>query len=599
VFCSFRPVTLGLILILAGCRSAAPPRGIERLALLPFANLTGDHAYDWLGRGVQIVLNRQLATSRTISGNNYADIAGATQGRATRILHGTLEQSQGSLRLEAYVEDAVTHRQVGERITLKARSEQFLVALDRLAHNLAADASPAPATQLAALAAYVEAQNAPQLEAKTSALARAAQLDPQFALPLLSLAELNLNAGRRDEAQAAITAAATRQLDPMERGQLALLSANLSQDRGTQAQALQQVAAAAPSQPNVQLFTAGLLYRLRQMAPAVAAIERAAKVDPENGEIWNRLGYAQAYLGRLPAAREALETYQKLEPAEPNPLDSLGEVHYLAGKFKAAADYFQTAYARAPQFEGGRAILKAAYSRLLDGQFEPANQSLAQYLKTAGATPAAEIARAHFLYSSGQPAPALKLLEENAAKSTGPLAALYQTHRCGLSLRTDRAQAQAAARAAISGGASAPAILCFFISQPSTTPAEWTARADKAFAAPQARDFRRQALAYALFFDAHYADAFPLIETLLLESHPDADSELRAFHAECQWRTGRWKSVRDSVTRWPLPAQDSIFAGLHIQSFLDTVVKTAFHFEDNEASKRWAPISEKIARPIP
>jgi Flp pilus assembly protein TadD len=343
---------------------------------------------------------------------------------------------------------------------------------------------------------------------------------------------------------------------------------------------------------------ASLLSRLHQFAPSIAAYERALRVDPENSDNWNRLGYTNAYLGRLPAARQAIERYRQLEPAEPNPLDSLGEVHYMGGQFKLAGDYFQAAFAKSPQFEGGRALLKSAYARLLDGQFDEADRAFTQYAKATEGSPATELARAHWLYTSGKPEAALAGLTEVAGKATGPLAALYQAHRCGLLLRTDRAAAQAAARVAIASAPAPVALLCGFLSQPSATPAEWSARVDRAFNSAQAAGFRRQALAYALFFDGHYADAFPLIETLALESNPDGDSELRALLAECQWRTGRWAAARETLARWPLPAADSIFGGQHVPAYVAAILKTGEHFDDNAVAKRWPPIASRIARSL-
>ena len=594
----FSRFLLVLIVLLVGCQSSAP-RVMERLALLPFANLTGDRSLDWLSRGAQVVLNRQLATSRVVSVAPYGDVGEAVLGRATRLLHGVIERRGSGYRLEAFVEDSTTHQQVGDRIELKMPAEQVLGGLNRLAHLLATDAAAPPVAQPAALAAFVEAQSLPQPEAKIAALRQAAHLDPQFGLPMMALAELGIGTGHPDDARAALEGALARQLDPIERQQVALLSANLNAnlanpDRTAQVQALQKLAEAAPSQPGLQLFAASSLERLRQAGPAVTALERAVRVDPENGELWNRLGYAQAYLGRLPAARQALETYQRLEPKEPNPFDSLGEVHYLGGQFKAAAEYFQTAFARAPQFAGGRALLKSAYARLLDGQFEAAEQAFAAYAKAVGASPLTEVARAQWLQSSGQSPAALKVLDEAARQATGPLAALFQTHRCALLLPNDRAAAQAAAQAAMKAGPSAPAALCFFLSQPTTTPAEWSARVERAFPGLPATSFRRQALAYALFFDGHYDDAFPLLESLFLQSDLAADSEVRVLLAECQWRTGRWPSARETLARWPLPAPDSLFAGRTITAYLVAILKTGEHFDDNAVAVRWAPIARKL-----
>ena len=420
--CSWRLFLFAQILLLAGCQPSAPPRAIESLALLPLDNLSGDRALDWLGRGAQLALHRQLAASRTVAAAAYPEVSSATLGRATRLLHTTVDKHAGQLRLEAVIEDALTHRQVGDRIILQVPPEQIPGGLNQLARRLANDAAVGPSQNPEALAAFVEAESASERQAKIAALTRAAGLDPQFALPLITLAELQLAAGKRDEAQSALNALAARQLDPIERAQAGLLQANLAQANLAQAspqraQALEKLAAAAPLQANLQLFAATQLQSLHQMAPVVEAYNRVLRLDPGNAEIWNRLGYANAYLGRLPAARAALETFQKLEPDNANALDSLGEVHYLSGEFKQAAGYFQAAYSKSPQFSAGRAMLKAAYALLLDGKMAAADQAAAQYAKSAGQFPAAEVAHAHWLYSRGQPTEALAYLAAAAAKS--------------------------------------------------------------------------------------------------------------------------------------------------------------------------------------
>ncbi|MBY0502289.1 MAG: tetratricopeptide repeat protein [Bryobacteraceae bacterium] len=593
MFFSWRLIPFLTVLTIAGCRREAP-RAFERVALLPMENLTGDHAYDWLARGGQTQLSRQLASSRSVAPVNYATSSSAAVG-ATRILHTTLEKRDRALRIEAILEDAVTHQQVGDRVALLVPPEQVLGGINELARWLAKDAAQPVPPKPAAMAAFVAAQSvtgqsAPG-DARLAGLTQAASLDGTFAPPLMALAELHLSAGRKEEARAAIEAAATRALTPVEREQVALLRASANEDRPRQAEALAKLSAAAPLQADLQLFTATRLQALRQLGPAVESYERALRVEPNNRDLWNLLGYANGYLGRLPAARQAFARYQALSPAEPNVLDSQGEVNYMNGQFKEAGDFFAATFARAPQFEGGRAMMKAAYARLLAHQDDEADHAAAAYAKAAGPTPAAEVARIHWLFSRGKPSEAVDYVDQLVANAKGPLLGLYQSHRCGLLLSRNRAAAHASARAAVAASPSSPAIVCLFLSQPSASPAEWAARAEHSFQVPL---FRRQALAYALFFDRHYTEAFPLIESLLLESGPDADSELRVWLAECQWRTGRWASAKETLARWPLPAADSIFAGRQVTQFVLATLKTGEHFDDNAIAKRWSPVGKTM-----
>ncbi len=88
----------------------------------------------------------------------------------------------------------------------------------------------------------------------------------------------------------------------------------------------------------------------------------ATQLDPEAPQTWNELGYALAWAKDLSGAREALGQYQRLAPENVNALDSQGEVSYMLGDFKAAAEYFEKAAARNPA-----ELLKAAEARLMAG----------------------------------------------------------------------------------------------------------------------------------------------------------------------------------------------------------------------------------------
>ena len=64
------------------------------------------------------------------------------------------------------------------------------------------------------------------------------------------------------------------------------------------------------------LYRAGLAARLDQRFDAAAGLlTRAARLQPENADIWVQLGFAERAVGRLDEARAAFEQAVSLAPA--------------------------------------------------------------------------------------------------------------------------------------------------------------------------------------------------------------------------------------------------------------------------------------------
>jgi len=62
-------------------------------------------------------------------------------------------------------------------------------------------------------------------------------------------------------------------------------------------------------------------------------------------------------------AVKTMEGYAKLRPADANPLDSLGDVHYMYRKFPEAAAAYQQVAVKFPQFQAGGDYYKAAWAK--------------------------------------------------------------------------------------------------------------------------------------------------------------------------------------------------------------------------------------------
>src|SRR5260370_42571482 len=104
-------------------------------------------------------------------------------------------------------------------------------------------------------------------------------------------------------------------------------------------------------------------------------------IDPAKAVALNGLGYAEAEAGNLDAAKKALEDYARQPNQQTNALDSLGEVHFMNGRFAEAEKYFAQVTARDPSFLGGAARLKAAYARWFAGELPGADALMRRYLE--------------------------------------------------------------------------------------------------------------------------------------------------------------------------------------------------------------------------
>lgn len=99
------------------------------------------------------------------------------------------------------------------------------------------------------------------------------------------------------------------------------------------------------------LFLAGDWLVLQQRyEQAVTVLERAVTIYPDYAAALNDLSYAYAYTGNFEKAFAAMDRYVALEPDQPNPHDSYGEILRMAGKFDAALEQYRMSIRIDPNF---------------------------------------------------------------------------------------------------------------------------------------------------------------------------------------------------------------------------------------------------------
>jgi tetratricopeptide (TPR) repeat protein len=83
---------------------------------------------------------------------------------------------------------------------------------------------------------------------------------------------------------------------------------------------------------------------------ALVVLERAVKLYPDYAAALNDLAYGYANTGNFDKAFAAMDRYVALQPDQPNPHDSYGELLRMAGKFDAALEQYRMSIRIDPNF---------------------------------------------------------------------------------------------------------------------------------------------------------------------------------------------------------------------------------------------------------
>jgi len=351
----------------AAC-SPTPHRGVERLAIFPFSNLTGDPALDWVANAGPAILSQELAAGAHVLPLRAASVGTAALQNATQLLHCTFTQRSGSLQIQYALEDAGRHRM----IATGSVNGTALFAVSALARTLDADgARPFSTPNPDAAAAWGRGE-----------FERAVALDPDFGAAWSSWIAQAAQAGQPDlAAELAGRALARASLrSPLDKAQIQLSLATLQKDQAARVAALTELARLGPHDTSALLGLAAIEQQARRFSASAELYRRVLAIDPSAADALNALGYAQGESGDLDAAKKTFEAYGQMPNQANNSLDSLGEVYFMNGRFADAEKYFAQVSEREPNFLKGAPLMKAAYARWLGGDLAGADALMQTYL---------------------------------------------------------------------------------------------------------------------------------------------------------------------------------------------------------------------------
>jgi Flp pilus assembly protein TadD len=391
-----------LLAALAACSRPSQPRA-ERIAILPFENLTGDASLDWVRAAAPAIVNAEMTAAGKITAIRADNVNSAYAENATRFLHGYFTGRAGNLRFEIESEDASRHKMVAN----VAETGSVLGAMNAIAKRFDPSAHPFSTSNEEALAAWGRGD-----------FEHAVAIDPNFGAAWLSwtdsLAAHGDTAAALDVAHRALAEPSLR--SDVDRAKIEAASAALSGDTAGRAHALEKLASLTPNDIALLNTLAETEMLARDFPAAVSPYRKILAMDPANGAAMNSLGYAQAEAGDLEGARRSFEDYGAQPGQKTNSLDSLGEAYFMNGRFADAEKSFLEAYREDPAFLSGTDLSKAGYAHWLGGDLKGADAIMKRYFDSRRNDRLIAWREAAWLYTTGRREPAVAALNASPDK---------------------------------------------------------------------------------------------------------------------------------------------------------------------------------------
>jgi Flp pilus assembly protein TadD len=376
--CAFA-ITILLAAVLTGCARQKPDLN-ERLAVIPFENLSSDLSLDWMRRAVALVVVNDLRGSPNLFAQAAESINAAYEMQASRVLQGYFYRRNGRLEIHAAIEDLKKTKTIENVDVAGFLAQGALPLANELARKVSDGARPFETAHEATLEAYGKALAAGDRQEMLQGLQAAAESDSKFAQGYLDWSRILLASGDRAGALQAIDAGLKGQPDAIGRAQLTYTAASIRGDQAARKSALESLTHLTPADARIFRELAQLQVASREFSAAIRNFEAAGRLVPDEAQNWNELGYARAYAGDLEGAKQALNQYQPLLPQQNvNGLDSLGEVSFYLGDFAGAERSFLDADRKNRAEFGGGELVKAAQARLMAGDLGNADALFRKY----------------------------------------------------------------------------------------------------------------------------------------------------------------------------------------------------------------------------
>ncbi|HYL13207.1 MAG TPA: protein kinase [Terriglobales bacterium] len=409
-------------------RGASPAGGQQHkaIAVLYFSNLAQDPSLNWLDSGVTDMLTTNLAqvkgldvlsTERVLSAvqrvskdGKSLDPAQAQKvaqdaGADAYITGALLKVGPTQLRLDVRMQDTGTG-QILFSEKLEGQDVQSIFGMvDRLTASIAGNFLPP--SDLPQRAPEIEQASTSNIEAyrhyqqgveygrrfliaeSIRELEEAVRLDPQFALAYMHLSDEYFQDGdlRRSNEVAVKVGQMQSRLPRYEQLLLQVLNAGRSRSLEAIAEARENLIAEFPRDSFQRGLLAGHLSSLGQPEKALDLLRQGLAVDSKNEDLLNFESYHLASSGDFNAALADSDRYQAVRPGDPNPLDSRGDILYMAGRYDEATAAYRKVIELKPDFSDYADYLKLAMLYADQNKHDMAQAAFQQFAQRTSALP--------------------------------------------------------------------------------------------------------------------------------------------------------------------------------------------------------------------
>ncbi len=180
-------------------------------------------------------------------------------------------------------------------------------------------------------------------------LRAAAKSDPDFAQALILLSYLSPDPQEQSTARIRSKQLASK-MGPSEQLLIRWLAGAQESNYLPAISAMNDLLAKYPRDQRLAYLAGDWLMKQQRHEQAVTVLERALALFPDYAAALNDVAYGYADLGNFDKAFAAMDRYVALEPDQPNPHDSYGEILRMAGKLDAALEQYRMSIRIDPNF---------------------------------------------------------------------------------------------------------------------------------------------------------------------------------------------------------------------------------------------------------
>jgi tetratricopeptide (TPR) repeat protein len=210
-------------------------------------------------------------------------------------------------------------------------------------------------------------------------LTSALEIDPEFALARIELADLRVNQLRWEDAkvQALEATRFAPNLERVDRLRLEAILARIDQNITLERSILRKMIGLQPQKKEFLFALAESFFHTADADLASIRFQQVLELDPDFALAHNHLGYCYSWKGEHDAAIASLERYLQLDGTA-NAYDSLGHGLMAAGKYDEARAAFQRSIDLDSSLEFTKYGL--AFVEILQGRFQTAQNLLGQFI---------------------------------------------------------------------------------------------------------------------------------------------------------------------------------------------------------------------------